>query len=220
MQFRIGKGRLRSRATCPSLSNTSAQCTSTILRVQEILTSIKVLPNPTLNTAAVASRHRLGLKPTTARAHAPLGLIHGLLQAIPLPAKHIVTMLSVARVVARGEVEGLRAVGGPVGLVVELPRVPHDLEHDLRNPDGMRGRAGAAGAGAGEGRGTVGWVGDVRFVVRAVEVLAVPAAGGGVRGLSAECGGAATYVGYRMLERMPPGQGFLGSSSVSSLMLS
>ena len=70
--------------------------------------------------------------------------------------------------------EGVGPVGGPQALVVgELGHVPHELEHDLGQLDGVALRAVAATRGAAEAAGAVG---DVRLVVDAVEVLAVPAA--------------------------------------------
>lgn len=78
-------------------------------------------------------------------------------------------MDSVAGVVAVAPVEGL-ASGGPVGLVVELAGVEHDLVHDLGDLDGVGGGASTAGL-----KGTGGRVGDVVLVVGRVGVLSVPA---------------------------------------------
>ncbi len=94
-----------------------------------------------------------------------------------------------------------------------------NLVHELRNADGVGRRA--ATAQAKEGCGTSSGIGNVILVVRAVEVLAIPAAKAllvNVRAIyvrhrpSEE-----TYVGKRILERMPPGQAALGSASVSIL---
>lgn len=82
-------------------------------------------------------------------------------------------MSRVALTVASAPNEWLRAVRGPQGLVVELPRIPQSLIGDLGHANGMRGRARAAG-----GKSTV-FCGIVHviLVVGAVEVLAVPASG-------------------------------------------
>ena len=96
--------------------------------------------------------------------------VHGLLEGIPLPAKQVIAVNTIAGVVTMAPVEGLRPVGGPLGLVIELARVIHDLVHDLGDLDGMGRRAGAAAL-----KGTRGRVRDVRLVVWAVDVLAVPA---------------------------------------------
>lgn len=67
--------------------------------------------------------------------------------------------------------EGVGAVSGPEALVGEFGDVPHDLEHELGQGDGV-GR----GAAAAEAHETAGGVGDVALVVNAVEVPSVPAA--------------------------------------------
>lgn len=146
-------------------------------------------------------------------AHA-VGGVHALLQLVILPAENVVAVLAEARVVAVAEVEGLRAVGGPEALVVEGRRVPDDFVHELWNADWVRGRAAAAEAE--EVGGAAGRVGDVRLVIGRVEVLAVPAAVW-VLVISQQSLEGMTYVGKRMLERIPPLQGAVGSSWVSSL---
>jgi hypothetical protein len=129
--------------------------------------------------------------------------VHSLLQSIALPAKKIITMDAITGVVPLRPVEWLRAVRSPVGLVVELARVEHDLVHDLRDLDGVGGRARASAL-----KGAAGRVGDVALVVRAVRVLAVPAGREGDRdappatagrlgkalGVAARAGGAAEGV--------------------------
>jgi hypothetical protein len=83
--------------------------------------------NPSFNNTLIARIRLLRLQPSTTRAHASLRLIHSFLQRIVLPAKYIVAVLSVPSVVAHTEVEGLRAIGRPVGFVVEVAGVPHNL---------------------------------------------------------------------------------------------
>lgn len=58
-----------------------------------------------------------------------------------------------------------------MALVGKGGHIPHQLVHDLRELDGMGGRARATTSGAGALS-----VGNVALVVRRVEVLAVPAA--------------------------------------------
>ena len=74
--------------------------------------------------------------------------------------------------VTHGPDEGLGAILGPVVGVVELSGVEHDLVHDLRDLDGVGGRAGATGL-----EGTRRGIRNVVLVVRGVEGLAVPASG-------------------------------------------
>ena len=62
------------------------------------------------------------------------------------------------------------AVSGPEALVGELGNVPHELVHHLRELNGVSAGAGAAARGTGAGA-----VGNVALVVRAVQVLSVPA---------------------------------------------
>lgn len=81
-------------------------------------------------------------------------------------------MLAVARVVSSAKIKGVRVTRGPEG--VELGGIPDDLVHQLRNPHRMGRRAGSSQAQE-CGRATDG-ICDVVFVVRAVEVLAIPAA--------------------------------------------
>ena len=68
--------------------------------------------------------------------------VHQPLQRVSFPSKHIVSMVRVARCVAEAPCEGLAAVDGPVGFVVEFGGVPDDFEEDLRHTDGVRRWAG------------------------------------------------------------------------------
>lgn len=98
-------------------------------------------------------------------AHTPRH-IHGTLQRIILPPKDVVGVLPKPGIVAVAEVKGLRAVLGPLALVVELRRVPDDFEHELRDVHWVGG--GALGGLADEVDGARGWVGYVVFVVGCV----------------------------------------------------
>lgn len=100
--------------------------------------------------------------------------IHTLLELIILPAKDVISVLTVAGVVAVAEVEWLGSVRGPLALVVEGSGVPDNLVHELRNPDGVGGWAAASQAKEVGRAGSR--VGNVRLVVWAVQVLSVPAA--------------------------------------------
>ena len=79
-------------------------------------------------------------------------------------------MNTVAGLVSETPVERLRSILGPVGLVVELPGVEHDLVHDLGDLDWMR-----RGAGAARLEGARGRIRDMALVIRRIGVLAVPA---------------------------------------------
>lgn len=65
--------------------------------------------------------------------------IHGLLEGIIFPAKHVVGMAAIASGVSCRPDEGLLAVG-EVCWVIEGPGVPDRLEKYLREPDWMRRR--------------------------------------------------------------------------------
>jgi len=77
--------------------------------------------------AALGGVDGLGLEAAALGAHAPAG-VHGLLERITLPAEDVIGVLAVAGLVARAQVERLRAVLGPGRLVVEAGGVPDDLE--------------------------------------------------------------------------------------------
>jgi len=80
-------------------------------------------------------------------------------------------MLAVPRGVSRAEHKGL-SCRRPEGLIVELGSVPDNFQHELRDLDGMRGRT---VSGREKSRRSAARVRDVGFMVRGVEVLAVPA---------------------------------------------
>ncbi len=80
-------------------------------------------------------------------------------------------MDGIAGVVAGAPPEGLSGLG-PVGLVVELPGVEHDLVHDLGDLDGVGRWAGTARLES-AARG----VRDMALVIGRVGVLAIPARG-------------------------------------------
>jgi hypothetical protein len=80
-------------------------------------------------------------------------------------------MLTVTSVVAGGKIERVRLPFGPQA--VELGGVPHNLVHQLRDSDGMRG--GTVASKTQEGSWAADGVGDVVLVVGTVEILAIPA---------------------------------------------
>jgi hypothetical protein len=131
------------------------------------LTAVNVLIHYGLLRALVHGGGALGL---CAGAVDDTGRVENLLQRVALPAKDVVGVVAVARGVAKRPHERLAAVSGPVGLVVELARVPHGLEEHLRRAHGMAGRARAAAL-----KRAVLRVRHVRHVVGRVEVHAVPA---------------------------------------------
>lgn len=79
------------------------------------------------NRTALGGRHITNRQTPTGRSHTRT-FIHSSLQRVAFPAKHVVAVLRIPCVVAGREVEGLRAVGGPFGFVVECCGVPDDLE--------------------------------------------------------------------------------------------
>lgn len=113
----------------------------------------------------------------------------------------------------------LRPILRPERRVVELSRVPHDLVHNLRNLDRVRGRAGTSGF-----EGPALGVGEVAVVVCGIEVFAVPASGDAEprlreyrsylekRGRRGRLG---THVGKCTLTRIPPGHALGGKLFVS-----
>jgi len=87
-------------------------------------------------------------------------------------------MLSQARRVTSAENEGLGAIRGPLGFVVEASGIPDNFEHELRDADWVCG--GAAAAERKEVGGTSCWIGNVVLMIGGVKILAVPAAIHGV----------------------------------------
>jgi hypothetical protein len=118
-------------------------------------------------------------------------LVHDLLQRVVLPAEQVITMSAVSGAteldqrggqwhenyaalylrIAKAPLEGLRAICGPVGRVVERSGVKDDLVHQLWDLYGMGSRAGSSRL-----KGATLRVGDVIHVVGRVEVDSVPAA--------------------------------------------
>lgn len=115
----------------------------------------------------------LNLEDRAALAEARLRVqpVHTLLKRITLPAKQIVSVRSEASRISEAVDERLLAVLVVVR-VGEVGGVVHDLVHDLGDADGVGGRALVAGE-----RGVARSVGYVGLVIRAVEVLAIPAGG-------------------------------------------
>jgi hypothetical protein len=90
------------------------------------LTSIIIFPDSLLNNALVSSSDILRPEATACGAEATI-VVHGLLESIALPAKYVVAVLAITGVVSSAEIEGLRAVSRPFGLIVEWSGVPDDL---------------------------------------------------------------------------------------------
>ncbi len=112
------------------------------------------------------------------------------------------------------------AVGGPQAAVGKLGDVPHQLVHHLRELDGV-----CRGAGAAPGGARAGAVGDVALVVRAVQVLSIPASKVSLsvtrlpyRDDNVKLGGwgrRETYVGKMIVWRIILQDGLAGISTVS-----
>lgn len=130
-----------------------------------------ILTDRLLDLALVRRRNILALLVSASGAETTIG-IHGPLERIALPPKDVVAVLAVPRLVTRRQHKRLRAIGWPLSLVVELGRVPDNLKHELRNFDGVTGRA---VSGRQEVGGAGGGICDVILVVGRVEVLPVPA---------------------------------------------
>lgn len=114
--------------------------------------------------------------------------------------------------------EGVGAVRRPdTTVLLEHCDVPHELVHDLRELDRVRGRAGTASARSGTA------ISDVILVVRAVEVLAIPTSREGMISLlfiscshvERVIGCLGTYAGKMMVCRIIWQFDPLGTSTVS-----
>ena len=133
------------------------------VRSERILTPIDIFDDRLINDTLLGSADVLGPLLTALRAEAP-SIVHGPLQSIALPAKHVITVLSVAGRVSSAEDEGLGAILGPVIGIIKRGRIPDNLDqtlvmiisrerkfrvecfylkHELRNLHRMAGRAGA-----------------------------------------------------------------------------
>jgi hypothetical protein len=90
------------------------------------------------------------------------------------------------------------------------------LKHNLRDLYGVSRRAVSTNTCTSERSRSGFGISDMRLVVGAIKIHTVPAS---VKGLAMREDKALiqTHVGYRMLDRIPPGQAFLGKPSVSSL---
>jgi hypothetical protein len=150
-------------ATSPSgisLSPVSQLSAHTPSTFEKELTAINILGRLLLLLTRIIRRRLLRGQPRLGtRIIQIAAVIHGFLQRVALPAKHVVGVRSRAANVHAVH-ERVGAVGWPQRFVGELGYVPHELVHDLRELDGVRGGAGAAAVGAGALA-----VGDVGLVV-------------------------------------------------------
>jgi hypothetical protein len=132
-------------------------------------TSISLLADEVLDSAPVRHIHLLFLDGSTAIIEA-LGLIHSLLQSITLPSEHVIGVGTIASGTAfKAPHEWVGTARRPHA--IELGRIPDSLEGHLGHTDWMR--RGALGCAV-EAFGVYGVI-HVRFVIWAVEVLAIPA---------------------------------------------
>jgi hypothetical protein len=142
------------------VSQLSAHTQSTNNSFEKKLTAINILGRLLLLLTRIIRRRLLcGQSRLGTRIIQIAAIIHGFLQRVALPAKHVVGVRSRAANVHAVH-ERVGAVGRPQRFVGELGDVPHELVHDLRELDGVCGGAGAAAVGA----GTLA-VGDVGLVV-------------------------------------------------------
>ncbi len=94
-------------------------------KAKQALTRIPILLHPPGHAAPRRLLISLRLQARAAGAEAPA--VHAALQRVALPPKHVVAVLAVPGRVARREHKRLRAVGRPVGFVVEACGVPDYL---------------------------------------------------------------------------------------------
>jgi len=99
-------------------------------------TSIMILLHSLLHVACLGSGDILGLERSALCTHAASS-IHRLLENLVFPAENVIGVLSVASAITLRQNEGLGSIRGPDRLVVEWGGVPYDLEHDLRDSDGV-----------------------------------------------------------------------------------
>lgn len=140
---------------------------------KKTLTSINLINDRLLNHTSVlllGTLHQQRSAPVRSAIPEEAVRVHGPLQRISLPPKHVITVSRVTRFVAGAPDKRLAAVLWPEGLVVEHCSVPHGLVSHLRHADRMRSRAGRSNSEPSLAR-----VVHVRHVVRGIKVLAVPA---------------------------------------------
>ncbi len=135
------------------------------------LTAINILIHDRLLRTLVHRRVilRLGI---CSRAVDNTGSIHQPLKNIPLPAKDVVSMIAISSRITEGPDEWLRSVRRPVFFLIELARVPNDLEEHLRDAHRVASWAGTLTFERAAFR-----IGHVLHVIGAVEILPVPARG-------------------------------------------
>jgi hypothetical protein len=83
-------------------------------------------------------------------------LVHDLLQRVVFPAKEVITVVCITRMVAKRIHKRLASILRPQRKIVECLGLVDDLKHDLRHAHGVRNWAGALGLkGAARGVGLV-----------------------------------------------------------------
>lgn len=156
---------------------------------ENTLTSFNVLLDCIFNHAFVGLLS--GLRLHTGACISSASLVKRVLQSITLPSEQVVAVPGVASpvitvskpsscktltagsrrysLISHAVDERLGPICGPVGLVVELSRVPHHLVHHLRKLDGVAGWAWARRL-----EGPAAGVCHVGLVVRAVDIHSIP----------------------------------------------
>ena len=107
--------------------STSAQRTFSWSRKGR-LTSVDILVNQCSHLARLGRIDPLRRQTRALRPKAPRR-IHSPLQGVIPPPEDVIRMLTKTRLIPRGQEEGLGAVLGPLGRVVEGRRVPDDFVH-------------------------------------------------------------------------------------------
>jgi hypothetical protein len=138
----------------------SLRHTLLIFKLEVALTSIDVFPDSLGDRASLGLLNALRLQTAAVRSEAAVG-VHGPLQRVALPSEDVVSVLAIARGIPSAEHEGL-AVGRPQRTVVELGGIPDNLQHELRDLDGVARRAVASRQEVG---GPVHGVGDLRAML-------------------------------------------------------
>lgn len=191
-------GRAGSPATQPSLACQRYNIGEGRGKLNSKLTSVNRLLGLLSLGAGVVFIGRLGSEASCRTVTVEIAtVVHGLLKRGALPTENVVTMGGSTPVTGRlakmflkyrpnpsGDLlsmllyspdahavrEGVGAIRWPnAAVLLEHCDIPHQLVHDLRKFDRVRGRAGAASGCTGAA------VGNVILMVGAIEVLAVPA---------------------------------------------
>jgi len=105
--------------------------------------AINILSHRTLHSTRIHLLHRLRLQNAlVSRTSAPMehtAIVHGALQTVALPTKHIVRVCPIALAIGVAPHKWLRTIGGPH--VIKDSGVPHRFVCELGHLDGVGGWA-------------------------------------------------------------------------------